>query len=639
MGGPVHHLEDRPTAAEWAATGLLAAACVAAPLALGATGAWPRFATEAAMGVAAAVWSVTANRSPRSALLPLAIAALLAVQLLPLPDRLLGMISPVSAAAWKLALADTAGSWGTITVDPATTAAGIRRLLLAAATLAAVADLGRRLPLRRVMCGGLCVVCITIWTLGLAFPFERQKLVMLGFIDCKGPIAAEFWKTPIEPPIGTNGSGNLEWVRVGKQRYQSATWIAADGFGPYLYSNHFAGAMCLTLPVLLGGWLFWSRRRLPNAVRHLVVAAVFAAGLWTVGVMATSRAGSAAMLLAVLVFASLTFERLWMRRTASALTLLYALFVVALTVAIYAGWSGIQQLFPEALQPRIASLLNDSRAMAARAALRMFAAAPLLGSGLGTFGELFTKFLRSDFLLHYAHNDYAQWLAETGLLGAGIAAAFVAGLVSRFRGWWRGVIERRQADPVTAGLWAALAGIGVHTAYDWNLHIPANALLASVVAGLALAAGNRDIPAPWAPGLARSQKSGWAGYALAGACLLTVAGLARDAVSDAVQWDMRKAIVAARIAASDKTAPTAAPILQAAIQAGEHTTRWDPANAQLAVLIGLSRLHLATTPDARADSNAELAAANEWFARARLACATCRGLPEDQPSAVPAGTR
>jgi O-antigen ligase len=489
------------------------------------------------------------------------------------------------------------------------------------------------------MCGALCIVCITIWALGLAFPFERQQLVMLGFIDCKGPIAAEFWKTPIEPPIGTNGSGNLEWVPVGQQRYQSATWIAADGFGPYLYSNHFAGAMCLTLPVLLGAWLFWSRRRVPNAVRHLLVAVIFAAGLWTVGVMATSRAGSAAMLLATIVFASLTFERLWIRRTASALALLYVLFVVVLTVSIYAGWSGIQQLFPEALQPRIASLLNDSRAMAARAALRMFAAAPLLGFGLGTFGELFTKFLRSDFLLNYAHNDYAQWVAETGLLGAGIAAGFVAVLVSRFRSWWQGVIERRQGDPVTAGLWAALAGIGVHTAYDWNLHIPANALLACAVAGLAIAAGNRDLLAPQAQGIARSQKSCWPGYVLAGACLLAVALLARDAVSDAVQRDIRKAIVAARIAAIDKTAPATAPMLQAAMQAGERTSRWDPANAQLAVLIGLSRLHLAAKPDARAAFNSDLAAANEWFARARQARAACRGLPEDLPSAVPAGTR
>jgi O-antigen ligase len=636
---PVHHLEDRPTAVEWAATGLLAAACVAAPLALGATAAWPRFATEAAMGLAAAVWSVTAIRTPRSALLPLAVAALLAVQLLPLPDQLLGMISPVSAAAWKLASVDATGSWGRITVDPATTAAGIRRLLLAAATLAAVADLGRRAPLRRLLCSSLCVVCIAIWVLGLAFPFERQKLVMLGFIDCKGPIAAEFWKTPIEPPIGTNGSGNLEWVAVGQQRYQSATWIAADGFGPYLYSNHFAGAMCLTLPVLLGGWLFWSRRRLPNAVRHLVVAAVFAAGLWTVGVMATSRAGSAAMLLAALVFASLTSERLWMRRTACALTLLYALLVVSLTVAIYAGWSGIEQLFPAALQPRIASLLTDSRAMAARAALRMFAAAPLLGSGLGTFGELFTKFLRSDFLLNYAHNDYAQWLAETGLLGGGVAAGFVAALVSRFRGWWQGVIERRQGVPVTAGLWAAIAGIGIHTAYDWNLHIPANALLACVVAGLALAAGNRAPLVPQTQWLERSQMSRWPGYALAGACLLAVAFLARDAASDAVQRDVRKAIVAARIAAIDKTAPPAAPLLRAANATAERSIRWDPANAHLAVLIGLTRLHLAATPDARADSVAQLATANDWFARARRACAACRGLPETLSSAVPAGTR
>lgn len=618
-----------PAPAEWAAAGLLAAACVAAPLALGATAAWPRLATETAMGLAVALWALTGPRGAWNTLLPLAVSAVLAVQLLALPDRLLAAVSPVSAAAWKVASPEAGGVWGRITVDPAATAAGIRRLLLAAATVAAVADLGRQRPLRRLLCGSLCVTSVAIWILGLAFPFDRKDLTLLGFIDCTGPIAAEFWKTPIEPPIATNGSGNLEWVTVGQQRYQSPTWIAADGFGPYLYSNHFAGAMILTVPALLGAWLVWSRRRLPNAARHLAVAVVSAAALWTVGVMATSRAGGAALVLAALVFGSLTFERLWLRRTASALTVMYALLVVALTIAVYAGVTGIERLFPEALQPRVAALLSDSRSLASRAALRMFAAAPLFGSGLGTFGELFTRFLRSDFLLNYAHNDYAQWLAETGLLGVGIAIGWATVLGRRCRSWWLGVLARRQGDPLTAGLWAALAGISVHTAYDWNLHIPANALLACVVAGLAVAAGTVDRsshaalssqkPRPW-PALLP-------GFALGLACMLAVALLARDAASDAVQRELRKAIVAARIQALDPAAAPAAPLLRRAAAAGEHMTRWDPANGSLAVLIGLARLHLSATPDA--DASAERATAREWFAIAQRYCAACRGLPED----------
>jgi O-antigen ligase len=635
--------EDAPTErsspAAWAAAGLLAAACVGAPLALGATAAWPRFATEAAISLAVAVWAMSAASTPLKAFLPLACVAFLAIQLVPLPDRLLVAISPVSAGAWKVAMADSPGRWGAITVDPAATAAALRRLLLAVAAIMAVADLSRSKPLYRLFCGTLCFVCVSIWLLGIAFPFQRKELVLLGFLDFKGPIAKEFWKTPVEPPIATNGSGNLEWVTVGQQRYQSPMWIAADGFGPYIYSNHFAGAMTLTLPVVLGTWLAWSRRRAPYSVRHGVVAAVFAAGIWTLGMMALSRAGAAAMMLAAFVFASLTYERLWMRRLSSALMIGYLLIIAGLSFVVYSGWHGIEHVFPAAVQPRVAALVADSRALAARVALRMFAAAPVLGSGLGTYGELFTRFMRSDFLLNYAHNDYAQWLAETGLYGASLAIGFLVVLYRSFRSWWITVIERRQGDPVTAGVWSALAGLGVHTAYDWNLHIPANALLACVVSGLALASGTPAWQRGNGPGKAcRSWAWRLPGFALGSACLIAAVVLARDAFSDSVQRDLRRAIVAARIAEDDATAPPATPLLGAAIAAAEHSFQRDPANAQLAALIGLARLHLSVIPGAVDDPAAERTAAQEWFSKARQRCATCR-LPEPLPAKEPGAAR
>jgi len=625
---------DLPTPADWAAAALLAAACVAAPLALGATGAWPRFATEAAMGLAAVIWGLSGIRRPRAAFAPLLISAVLTAQLMPLPDRLLVLISPVSAAAWKVASADAGGNWGTITVDPATTAAGLRRLLLSVAAFVAVANLGRCVPLRRLLCGALCIVCLMIWTLGLAFPFERQKLVVLGLFDRTGPIAAEYWKTPIEPPIATNGSGNLETITVGDQQYQTATWIAADAFGPYIYSNHFAGAMCLTLPVLLGVWLTSTTRRVPAFLRHLFVAMLFASALWTVGVMATSRAGGAALIMAGLVFASLTIEVTWLRRTAYALTTAYVLAVLSFTMAFYGGIEGFEKLFPSFVQPRVEAMLHDGRALAARAALRMFASAPLLGSGLGTFGELFPRFLRTDFLLNFAHNDYAQWLAETGLLGAGMAIAFATLLVRHFRRWVGSIANAGVVDPLTAGLWAALSGIGVHTAYDWNLHIPANALLAGVVAGLAVAsklhpASQSALALP--PGF---QGSRWPGLTLAIGCVLAVTLLARDAASDSVQRDMRAAIVAARLAGMDTKFPDADSRLRNAIRAGNQMMGWDPANGHLGVLVGLCHLHLSTAQDNLSTSNAERAVAQEYFALARRRAATCRGLPERIPSAV-----
>jgi O-antigen ligase len=617
-----------PTTADWTATCLLAGACVAAPLALGSTAAWSRFAVEAAMAVAAVTWALSAPRGRWQAWVPVSAASLLMLQLLPLPDALLTTVSPVAAGAWKVALANSPTTWGRISVDPATTAAAIRRLVLAAATIVAVSDLGRREQLRRVLCGALCIVCIAIWTLGLAFPFDRKNLVVLGTFDLTGPLPPESWKTPVEPPISTNGSGTLEWVRVGDEHYESAMWIAVDAFGPYIYANHFASALSLTLPVLLGAWLFGSRRRVPNLVRHALAVVVFAAALWTAGGLATSRAGAAGLLLTALVFASLTIEKLWARRSATLLCIAYTCGVLAFTAVLYGGFQGAVALVPEEFRARFVALMSEGRVLAAQTALRLFLASPLLGVGLGTFGELFPRLVRTDFLLNYAHNDYGQWLGETGLVGVGIAAGFSYMLITAFRPWWQSVIRRRQSDPLTAGIWAGLAGLGLHTAFDWNLHMPANALLACVAAGLAIAAGTTASAEGHAHVAIRGSFGAWLpGVALAAGCVIAITLLARDAASDAVQRDLRKAIVAARIEAADPKAPPADLRLRASARAGERMFRWDSGNGNLAVLIGLSKLYLAATPTST-DAAAVRTEARNWFSLARQHSAVCRGLPE-----------
>jgi len=625
----------RVTVPDWIAASLLAAAAVAAPLALGSTAAWSRLAVEAAIAIAVAMWGFSAARRGRMAWVPVAIAAVFTLQLLPLPDSLLELVSPVAVGAWKVALADSPTGWGRITVDPAGTAAAIRRLLLAAATIVVVADLGRHVALRRLLAGALCAVCVLIWALGLAFPFDRKKLVVLGAFDLTGPIPAQFWRTPVEPPISTNGSGVLEWVTVGDRQYESAMWVAVDAFGPYIYANHFAAAIALTLPVLLGAWLAGTRRRLPNLVRHAFGGLVFAGGVWTVGILATSRAGAAGLLLAALVFASLTLERLWARRIATVLCVAYACAMLGFMVALYGGFQGVEGLVPEQFRGRVAALLADPRAIAARTALRMFLAAPLLGSGLSTFGDLFPRFLRSDALLHYAHNDYAQWLAETGLTGAACAGGFGWMLVAAFRRWWQTVITRRKGDPLSAGLWAGVAGLGLHTAFDWNLHIPANMLLACVAAGLAIASG-----APERAGQARQTSvanvfAEWfPGILLGFSCLLAAGFLTRDAASDAVQRDMRRALVAARLAIAEpdgSQTSSAEEALAAAAIAGERMVHWDSGNGRLTVLIGLTHLHQADLPSHRDAAARERTVADEWFAKARRHWATCRGLPEAVP--------
>lgn len=573
------------------------------------------------MAAAAILWSLSRPRPLRLTLLPLAVATIACMQILPMPDGVLRTVAPLSAAAWKLGGSE---AWGTVSVDPGATATAIRRLLLGLVTVAAVADLGRDPTLRRWLMGSLTATAIVIWTLGIVFPVDPKQRILLRTFDLKGPIM--FWRTEIAEPAQTSGTGTYEWVSVGGVQHEMPAWTIGDGFGSYVISNHFAGAMCLTMPIALALWLFGTRDRLPATARYGVCIATAAAAIWTVGTLADSRAGGASMLLTTLTLLSLAAEqRLWRRITTGA----WAGYVAVLflfCVAFFGPWTGVQQLLPEGLQRPLRSLRSDGRVVATRIAGQILFDSPLLGSGLDTFGELQPTYLGNVFLLHYAHNDYVQLLAETGVVGACIAAALAALLIARSRRF------RREATPpfrcLDAGPWAALAGITLHSAFDWNLHVPANALLAAVVTGLAMSTVASRRRNSNDSGFDRFRRP--AAGVMAISCAAAVVLLARDAAATSARQCLSAAVVEAR-QARDAESPAPVPALSKALAAGERIAHWTPADATLALLIGQAHLHLAAHTVGSDGMPAAALAADAWFAQARRSCAVCKGLPRPAP--------
>jgi O-antigen ligase len=90
-------------------------------------------------------------------------------------------------------------------------------------------------------------------------------------------------------------------------------------------------------------------------------------------------------------------------------------------------------------------------------------------------------------VVDHVHNDYAEALAETGLLGAICGLGFLWLL---FRGARMG-FEASQGHfsrALHAGAIVALSGLLLHSFVDFNLHIPANALLFLLQAYLATSA-------------------------------------------------------------------------------------------------------------------------------------------------------
>jgi O-antigen ligase len=100
----------------------------------------------------------------------------------------------------------------------------------------------------------------------------------------------------------------------------------------------------------------------------------------------------------------------------------------------------------------------------------------------------------------YAHNDYLQSLAELGLVGFLIVATLIAAVL--FQGIRAAV---RHATPdgraLATACVASIAAILLHSMVDFNLYIPANALVLAWISAIASAAmfSSAPIPAAHAP--------------------------------------------------------------------------------------------------------------------------------------------
>jgi O-antigen ligase len=602
------------------AMGILAAAAVVAPLCLGASGAWPRLALETAMAVSAVTWAVRSAGPTRALVIPVAIAALLLLQIVPLSDRMLIRLAPVSGGAWKIASQGSPGLLGTVAIDPAAAAAAIRRLLLGMATIAAVTDLARSPMRRRWLVGAVAASGLLIWTLGLVFRTTPEERIILSFVDLKGPI--DYWLTPLEPPVRTCGVGERAELSLGDWSYTLLDSRAGDGFGPYIYSNHFAGALCLTVPAIMGCTLAFFRGLIPDWARFVAAAGIGIAGVATSAFAVHSRAGAASLLAGVLVFFSLAAPFSWLRRAISGVTLAFLAVLVAFMLLFFGPLRGWEKLLPAAAQPAVAAILADPRVMETDVALRMFRASPLLGTGLDSYGELNAVLHPGRFVSYYAHNDYAQVLAETGLLGAGLLAAGALLFGRRFRQF---LATPEPADrDLSYASWAAVVAIAVHSAFDWNLRLPANALLACLVGGTALASGSL-VPAI-AP-LPRSGSRLAASAVFAAACMVALGFLARDAASEQVQRQLRTAVAADRLRIKEHSREPPAAELKAALAAGERMAAWDSSNPKLAILLAQAHLHLAALPGAKSMATGGAEPIHVWSARARSSSAFGVGLP------------
>lgn len=240
-----------------------------------------------------------------------------------------------------------------------------------------------------------------------------------------------------------------------------------QGFAQFINKNHFAYLMEMAFGLGLG--LVFA-----GGSRQKLIYLALLLPVWVGLVLSNSRGGILAMLAQVAIAALLLMRRLALR----------VVLVIVLVAGVLVGtvWVGGDRLVTnfEAASSELGSTGGSdgaSRNEIWRATLKLFAAHPLLGAGLGGYWIAITAYHNASGVLtpQEAHNDYLELLASGGLIGFAIGVWFVVSIVRLARkNLWsnHGFIGAARLGAVLG-----IAGIAAHSLLDFGLHLTSNAVV------------------------------------------------------------------------------------------------------------------------------------------------------------------
>jgi O-antigen ligase len=241
------------------------------------------------------------------------------------------------------------------------------------------------------------------------------------------------------------------------------TKYAAENAGTFLNRDQYAAFIELLLPIALARSMQAARL---NAPCYFAAAAMYGSVFVT-----ASRAGTILVTVELLIFLAIACRRVERGYLAAIMVGGCALAVTAL-------------FGPEYVFHRFqADDLFTFRREMLISTWEMMKAKWLTGFGMGTWPTVYPAFAVFDppgFFMNHAHNDWAEWTADGGILfTANIAAvALAAALAIRRNLWSMGV-----------------ASVFLHAFVDFPLHKPAIVLCTFIILGAALG-GQRGASAP-----------------------------------------------------------------------------------------------------------------------------------------------
>jgi O-antigen ligase len=262
-------------------------------------------------------------------------------------------------------------------------------------------------------------------------------------------------------------NGKLYWFR--EMRYGGVP------FGPYVNRNHFAGFAELILPLALVPLVLGKVRR-----ERWIVVGVFAVLPIGALFLSASRGGIVSFGVELGVLALVMI----LRRTGGKQLLVGG--VVLLIALLMVTWLGVGQILERFSSLQLLEATSGKRTSMRQDTWRIFLDHPWTGTGLGTLQLVFPPYetLYDGRIVNHTHNDYLEAIAETGVAG-GLCCAWFLGVLLADSARRMLTLNNSIAAALNLSGLVGCSGFLTHSLVDFNLHIPANALLFFLTAHLA----------------------------------------------------------------------------------------------------------------------------------------------------------
>jgi O-antigen ligase len=375
------------------------------------------------------------------------------LQVLPLPlywlDKIPTPSSQLYQQAYKLIASQSAPEWASISVDTSVT---IKMALLSTAYF--------------------CLFLLLLLLID-----SRKKLLLFCYLL----LISGLFQAMYGSLMTLSG---MEYLLGIKKKY-----YLGFATGTFVNRNHFAGYLEMTLSIGMGllmisnrnsdstqsvnlGWRGLLRQFLSvilsrKAIFRLTLI-IMVIGL----ILSRSRMGNGAFFNSLLItgFIAIIVSNAFRKRG------VYLLLssIVALDILLLGSWFGIEKVM-QRIENTSAS--SESRDEVVQALFPMITDFNWFGSGAGTFRYAFPPYVDGNFGGYdHAHNDYLELLSDLGYIGVALLAGLV--LVSL----WQALLalRYRKSSFVRGMGFASFMGtlsLLIHSFVDFNLQIPANAML------------------------------------------------------------------------------------------------------------------------------------------------------------------